>query len=53
VFARAEVQQATVKVLREGGRPRLTAAGLEASTLQQARNVLGAYPAHKLLGGQG
>ena len=52
VFARADVERATVKVVREGGRPRLTASGLEDTTLQRARNVLGAYPAHKLLGGQ-
>jgi hypothetical protein len=50
VFARAAVEDATVKVLRQDGRPRLEARGLDPHALQRARNVLGAYPAHKLLG---
>lgn len=50
VFARAEVASATVKVLRDSGRARLVAEGLDERALQRARNVLGAYPAHKLLG---
>lgn len=50
VFARAGVQRAEVKVLREGGKPRLVASGLSEHELQRARNVLGAFPAHRLLG---
>lgn len=50
VFERAGVQRAEVKVLREGGKPRLVASGLSEAALQRARNVLGAFPAHRLLG---
>lgn len=48
VFARSAIQHATVKVLRDNGRVRLTATGLDPQTLQRARNVLGTYPAHRL-----
>lgn len=50
VFARANVQRARVRVLRDGERARLSATGLDAAVLQRARNVLGAFPAHKLIG---
>ena len=50
VFARAKVQRARVRILRDGDRARLSATGLDASVLQRARNVLGSFPAHKLLG---
>lgn len=50
VFERANVRKADVKVLRDGGRARLTASGLDEFALQRARNVLGAFPVHKLLG---
>lgn len=50
VFERARVQQAQIKVLRDGSSPRLVASGLPEPALQRARNVLGAFPAHKLLG---
>lgn len=50
VFARANVKRARVRVLRDGDRARLSASGLDGSVLQRARNVLGAFPAHKLLG---
>lgn len=50
VFARAAVERATVKVLRSEGRARLKARGIDEPTLQRARNVLGTFPVHKLLG---
>jgi hypothetical protein len=50
VFARAQVARARVRVLRDGDRARISATGLDASVLQRARNVLGAFPAHKLVG---
>jgi hypothetical protein len=50
VFERASVKRARVRVLRDGDRARISATGLDASVLQRARNVLGAFPAHKLLG---
>lgn len=50
VFERAAVEHAEVKVLREGGKPRLVASGLSEHALQRARNVLGAFPAHRLVG---
>jgi hypothetical protein len=48
VFARAEVERATVKVLRAEHGARIVASGLDEATLQRARNVLGTFPAHKL-----
>jgi hypothetical protein len=48
VFARAKIQRAMVKVLRADGHVRMVARGLDASTLQRARNVLGTFPLHKL-----
>jgi hypothetical protein len=50
VFARANVEHATVKVVRSDGRARIDASGLDEFTLQRARNVLGTFPVHKLLG---
>jgi hypothetical protein len=50
VFGRAQVTRARVRVLRDGDRARISATGLDAAVLQRARNVLGAFPAHKLLG---
>jgi hypothetical protein len=50
VFERAQVTRARVRVLRDGDRARISATGLDASVLQRARNVLGAFPAHKLIG---
>lgn len=50
VFARAGVKRALVKVVRADGRARVEANGLDEFTLQRARNVLGTFPAHKLLG---
>jgi hypothetical protein len=49
VFERAQVGAAHVKVLREAGKPRLVAEGLDEFVLQRARNVLGSFPAHKLI----
>jgi hypothetical protein len=48
VFARASVQQATIKVLRAEHGARIVAKGLDEFTLQRARNVLGAFPSHRL-----
>jgi hypothetical protein len=53
VFARANVQRAQVRILRDGKRARVSATGLDAHVLQRARNVLGTFPAHKLLGEAG
>ncbi len=50
VFERAKVRNARVKVVRDSGRARLVATGLDEFVLQRARNVLGVFPAHKLLG---
>lgn len=50
VFERAQVSRARVRILRDGDRARLSATGLDPAVLQRARNVLGAFPAHKLLG---
>lgn len=50
VFARAAVKRATVKIVKSDGRVRVEATGLDEFTLQRARNVLGTYPVHKLLG---
>jgi Protein of unknown function (DUF3634) len=50
VFARAQVARARVRVLRDGERARISATGLSPDVLQRARNVLGAFPVHKLLG---
>jgi hypothetical protein len=50
VFARGQVRRARVRVLRDGDRARLSATGLDEAVLQRARNVLGSFPAHKLLG---
>jgi hypothetical protein len=50
VFARANVRRARVRILRAGDRARISATGLDALVLQRARNVLGAFPVHKLLG---
>ncbi len=44
VIERANTQHATVRVVRDGGRARLTASGLDELTLQRARNVLGTVP---------
>lgn len=52
VFERTKVEAATVKVLRESSKPRLVAQGLDEIALQRARNVLGSFPAHKLIGPQ-
>jgi hypothetical protein len=49
VFERSRVQRASVRVLRDGGRPRLDASGLDANTLQRARNVIGTFPLPRLL----
>ena len=49
VFERAQVARARVRILRDGDRARISATGLEAPVLQRARNVLGAFPAHKLI----
>lgn len=48
VFARAKVPRATVKVLRAEHGARIVASGLDEFTLQRARNVLGAFPSHRL-----
>jgi hypothetical protein len=50
VFERAQITRARVRVLRDGERARISATGLDPHVLQRARNVLGAFPAHKLLG---
>lgn len=50
VFARAGVKRATVKIVKSDGRARVEASGLDEFTLQRARNVLGTFPVHKLLG---
>jgi Protein of unknown function (DUF3634) len=48
VFARANVERATVKVLRAEHGARIVASGLDEPTLQRARNVLGTFPVHRL-----
>src|SRR5690349_9310743 len=50
VFERAGVERAEIKVIREGGKPRLVSSDLPEHALQRARNVLGAFPAHRLMG---
>jgi hypothetical protein len=50
VFARAKVVRARVRVLRDGDRARISATGLPRFVLQRARNVLGSFPMHKLIG---
>lgn len=52
VMRRAEVERATVRVLKAEGRPRLVATGLSEPVLQRARNVVGTYPLQKLMGAQ-
>jgi hypothetical protein len=49
VVRRAQVERATVRVLRDGARARVSASGLDPLTLQRARNVIGIYPLAKLL----
>jgi hypothetical protein len=48
VFARANVQRASVKVVRAEHGARIVASGLDDFTLQRARNVLGTFPSHRL-----
>ena len=48
VVARAGVRRATIRVLRDGDRARLEGPGLDARTLQRARNVLGTYTLARL-----
>jgi hypothetical protein len=52
VFARAAVPRATVKVVKSEQRARIESSGLDEPTLQRARNVLGTFPMHKLVGPQ-
>lgn len=49
VMRRAGVQRATIRILRDGERARVSATGLDEGTLQQARNVVGIHPLAKLL----
>jgi hypothetical protein len=49
VVRRGQVERATLRVLRDGERARLSATGLDEFTLQRARNVIGIYPLAKLL----
>jgi len=51
VFTRAHVARATVRIVRDGTRARLTASGLPELALQRARNVLGTYSMPRLLAG--
>jgi hypothetical protein len=48
VVQRGRVARATLRVLRDGGRARVSATGLDEQTLQRARNVIGIYPLAKL-----
>jgi hypothetical protein len=50
VMRRAAVERATLRALRRDGRAHLEATGLSEPVLQRARNVLGTFPAHKLIG---
>jgi hypothetical protein len=43
VLSRRRVDRADVRVVLEGGRPRVVASGITADELQQLRNVAGAY----------
>jgi hypothetical protein len=52
VMRRAQVERATVRVIRENGRAAVQAEGLSEPVLQRARNVVGTYPLQKLLGAQ-
>ncbi len=49
VMRRGQVERATLRVLRDGDRARVSASGLDDRVLQQARNVIGIYPLAKLL----
>ncbi|HEX5660583.1 MAG TPA: DUF3634 family protein [Polyangiales bacterium] len=49
VVRRGNVERATLRVLRDGERARVSATGLDEFTLQRARNVIGIYPLAKLL----
>jgi hypothetical protein len=49
VVRRGHVERATVRVLRDGDRARVSASGLDAQILQQTRNVIGIHPLAKLL----
>jgi hypothetical protein len=51
IVERRGVAKATVRIARDGERGRLSASGLDATALQQARNVLGTYPLPRLLAG--
>jgi hypothetical protein len=51
IVERAGVAKATLRIGRDGERGRLSARGLDAAALQQARNVLGTYPLPRLLAG--
>jgi hypothetical protein len=49
VMARGRVERATISVLRDGARARVSAKGLDEYSLQRARNVIGTYPLARLL----
>jgi hypothetical protein len=44
VVRRANVARATIRVVKEGGRARAIATGVDEPTAQRLRNVLGAHP---------
>lgn len=44
VLERAPITRATVRIVKEGGKPRLVAVGVRDDDVQRLRNVVGAYP---------
>lgn len=44
VLERAPIERATVRIVKEGGKPRLLARGVPAADMQRLRNVVGTYP---------
>lgn len=51
VVARARTPRGTIRIMRDGERGRVSASGLEETTLQRVRNVIGTYPLVRLLAG--
>ena len=52
VVSRSALTAGQIRVVKEDGRPRVTARGnFEASQIQQLRNVVGTYPLARILAG--
>ncbi len=53
VMRSAQVERATLRVIKDQGRARVEATGLNEWQLQRARNVVGLYPLAKLVTAEG